>query len=372
MVSELKGNNGKIVGSEDYFKKINQKVLVGELMKDKKKWDYYKVLGGSATKLNAILKGANGKNMKASLELVAKEIKNDLNSAREGIDYILSKNQTNIKEALDQLTKCGVTNLSVLKTKIEKLSVIEDFHGKAIVLPYRDPEKYPVSANLIYGKSVPELHIVANVKFWGWDFRENKKAIIMDRYELEYKARAAIEGFKKWEGDYKVFGGYPIKVFVEVNDVESEGRVFNVFMVNNVDAALTWGGDRLLGWKCENGIIADKFMVVGRHDVDVYKHEFGHALGLGDAYESHYIKGLYDMDGVDASLYPDLDSYPKNSDGSPDMVMNNNGPVRDNDIEMILLAFSTGKRQNYQEESADNWKWITGTGEISEALGRGN
>lgn len=104
MVSELKGNNGKIVGSEDYFKKINEKVFIGTLMKNKMKWDYYKVLGGSPTKLNAILKGANGKNMKASLELIAKEIKNDLNSAREGIDYILSKNQKNIKEALDQLT----------------------------------------------------------------------------------------------------------------------------------------------------------------------------------------------------------------------------------------------------------------------------
>lgn len=371
MVSELKGNNGKTVGSEDYFKKINEKVLVGERMKDKKKWDYYKVLGGSSAAVNAVLKGANGKSMKASLELIAKEIKSDLSSARQGKDYVLSKNQKNIEEAFNQLTKCGVTNLSSLKTTMKKLGVIEDFHGNAIVLPYRDPEKNSISANLKYDTTVPELHIVVNVTFLGWGGK-NEKRTSMDRHELEYKTKVVIAGFKKWEGDYKVFGGYPIKVFVEVNEVDTGDGALTVHLVNNLDEALTWGGDRLLGWKCKNGIIADKFMVIGRHDVDVYKHEFGHALGLGDAYEGHYIKGLYDMDGVDTSLYPDLDSYPKNSDGSPDMVMNNDEPVRDNDIEMVLLAFSTGKRQNYQKESDDNLKWISGTGEISEALGRGN
>lgn len=114
-------------------------------------------------------------------------------------------------------------------------------------------------------------------------------------------------------------------------------------------------------------------MNVGWDDVDVYKHEFGHSLGLGDAYRQVWIKKWYELNGVNADLYEDLQLYPKNADGSIDMVMNNNGPVRNNDIEMVLLAFSTGKRQNYQNETKEGWRRIlTGSGEISEALGRGN
>ena len=50
-----------------------------------------------------------------------------------------------------------------------------------------------------------------------------------------------------------------------------------------------------------------------------------------------------------------------------------NGPVRNNDIEMVLLAFYEGVRQNYQFESKEGLaRDFMGNNKISEALGTGN
>ncbi len=55
------------------------------------------------------------------------------------------------------------------------------------------------------------------------------------------------------------------------------------------------------------------------------------------------------------------------------MVINDNGPVTNNDIEMVILAFETGKRQNYQiEGTIDIIQKVFGNSNISEALGKGN
>ncbi len=80
------------------------------------------------------------------------------------------------------------------------------------------------------------------------------------------------------------------------------------------------------------------------------------------------------MDGVNPDDYPkDLGSYPRNEKGEVHMVMNDNGPVTNNDIEMVILAFQTGERQNYQLEGKNPLiQWILGTTEISTAIGRGN
>lgn len=373
MVSELKGNNGKIMRSEDYFKKINQKVLVGELMKNKMKWDYYKVLGGTPTKLDANLKGANRSAIKSSLNFIAKTIKNDLSSARQGQQYVLSKNRKNIKEALDQLTKCKIVGLSALNTMLMKLAILEDFHGKPIIIDPKYSSGNPVNVKLEYKGDITYLHIEANVFYMGWDF--SNIFLSMEMGEFNSRKEKVKEGIEKWAGEYQVFGNQKIRVYVNVVEKDTAITVgtgtigaIKINLIKNIDFANSLGGDRLLGWKPKSM----KMMNIGWDDVDIYKHEFGHSLGLGDAYSHLWFKKIYELHGVNPSLYEDLDKYPKNADGSIDMVMNNNGPVRDNDIEMVLLAFSTGKRQNYQKESDDIWKYLTGTGEISEALGRGN
>ena len=91
----------------------------------------------------------------------------------------------------------------------------------------------------------------------------------------------------------------------------------------------------------------------------VAKHEFGHALGLGDLYASK----SDNLTGVNKGQFAELDSYYV-SDKVYNLVMcDHHGPVSNNDIEMIILAFRENKMQNYQQQL---------TKKISEALGKGN
>lgn len=68
----------------------------------------------------------------------------------------------------------------------------------------------------------------------------------------------------------------------------------------------------------------------------ITKNEFRHALGLGDLYKDLSM----DLCGVDGATYSDIEPYYL-GDHYFDMVMCNNGPVRNNDIKMVLLAFQT-------------------------------
>lgn len=93
---------------------------------------------------------------------------------------------------------------------------------------------------------------------------------------------------------------------------------------------------------------------------DVAKHEFGHALGLGDLYFSP----VDSLGGVEKGEYFELDSFYV-SDKIYNLVMcDHHGPVSNNDIEMILLAFRDNEMQLYKKSKFK--------GKISEALGRGN
>jgi hypothetical protein len=92
----------------------------------------------------------------------------------------------------------------------------------------------------------------------------------------------------------------------------------------------------------------------------VAKHEFGHVLGLGDLYCSPG-DGL---EGVPEGAYEETDK-----DHVFDRVYNlvmcdHHGPISNNDIEMVVLAFSENCMQNYQKSNLGQ--------KISEALGKGN
>ena len=92
----------------------------------------------------------------------------------------------------------------------------------------------------------------------------------------------------------------------------------------------------------------------------IAKHEFGHCLGLGDLYASEDDC----MRGVEKGTYSELDSYAI-SDKFYNLVMcDHNGPISNNDIEMVILAFRENRQQLYQPGKLK--------GKISSALGRGN
>lgn len=75
-------------------------------------------------------------------------------------------------------------------------------------------------------------------------------------------------------------------------------------------------------------------------------------------YQPHDIQGPFPLTGVPAGVYPDYDSaHSMMNDSSWNNISNN-------DMEMVVLAFKTGQRQNYQVQ----FPWE----KLSEAMGRGN
>jgi hypothetical protein len=92
----------------------------------------------------------------------------------------------------------------------------------------------------------------------------------------------------------------------------------------------------------------------------VAKHEFGHTLGLGDLYAS----AKDSLEGVEKGSFIELDGYAI-QDRFYNLVMcDHHGPISNNDIEMVVLAFSKNKEQLYQPGELKR--------KISSALGKGN
>ena len=201
---------------------------------------------------------------------------------------------------------------------------------------------------------------------------------------------AIIRGIKDWEGEYEVFGGQKVKVKIHLTiDENNFDSVYIIPVTNDMETLLTLMAEKIgtkNGRENVKTIVEDKrsgattglktwsaytrkYIYVqsldGRFDdyeeiQAVAKHEFGHVLGLGDLYKS-FSDGL---PGVKKGSYSELDCY-YISDQFYNLVMcDHHGLISNNDIEMVILAFSQNKVQNYQPD-----KYKT---KISEALGRGN
>ncbi len=162
-------------------------------------------------------------------------------------------------------------------------------------------------------------------------------------------------GITAWSGDYIVFGKI---VFVNVVVVESDDpNAFPVIVMEGFGTAkytpetvtedwvpgtgratfYTCGDPNApsLGTDAAKGAPTDAFIYV-------VSHEFGHAFGLGDAYEP-----VYDNDGdrVETVPYSDANGLPIKSIMSGAV-----GAVTDRDVEMFVAAYSTGDWQSFQSE----------------------
>jgi len=264
-------------------------------------------------------------------------------------------------------------------TTVCKSGPLLDFDGKPIKFA-RTGMLTPIDAVLEYRDGKNILTLSANVMFL---YTEEEIA------DPEMFERAIIKGFLSWQGEYTVFNGQ--KVFVEIN-LTAEPRVFDNVIVMPItsDVENTMKSvSNVIGTKQNKAVVKDmlrskrSFAVNGlkwsaksrkliciqsetkgfedyEEIMHVAKHEFGHALGLGDLYES----SSDSLAGVAPGTYFELDSYAI-SDKFYNLVMcDHHGPISNNDIEMVILAFRDNKMQLFQPMKLK--------GKISNALGKGN
>lgn len=252
--------------------------------------------------------------------------------------------------------------------------MLRDFQGNVIRIDKRGAE-YPVDALLteVDGKDV--LILSARVFFVPFQIPIGVK--------IKPWKENIIKGFSQWSGKYQVFGGQDLEVRVEIKEVDSYD-----------DAVLLWTADRTIE-KTVLDVISREvdlwldsgktFTDVGAKDeldwkphlpksihfarwtlnqpnlvTKIAKHEFGHVLGVGSVYRD-IRKGLKGIHVTEQT--PDLKAHYLGYHRF-NCVMESGGPVSNNDIEMVILAFFTEEYQQYQ--------LVRGRGKVSEAVGKGN
>ena len=253
-----------------------------------------------------------------------------------------------------------------------------DFDGNPISI-VRKGLLTPIDVVLEYKDGKNVLTISTNIMFTYSD--EIKEP---DKFE-----DSIIKGLQLWQGDYEVFGGQKVTVVVKIT---TEPQLFDNVIVMPITSEIEdtiKSVSQVLGTSQSKSRVKEmllnkrSFAMSGlrwsvksrkiiciqsdRKEFDDYeemmhvaKHEFGHALGLGDLYQS-----IPDtLVGVEKGTYAELDSYAV-TDKFYNLVMcDHHGPVSNNDIEMVILAFKENRMQLFQPMKLK--------GKISTALGRGN
>lgn len=266
-----------------------------------------------------------------------------------------------------------------IQASATKTGPLVDFDAKPIKVK-RTGILTPIDAVLEYAAGVNTLTLSANIEFWCDDYLDDPEGF----------ENAVIDGIMLWQGEYTVFGNQTLQVIVNLTN---EDRVWdNVIVLPMTDeiseAALKFSN--AIGTQKNkervNSIITSKrsFAVPGfrkwstrsrkliyvlsengkfddfEEIKHVAKHEFGHALGLGDLYESR----SDNLSGVSKGTYSELDGFYLTNKFYNLVMCDHHGPISNNDIEMVVLAFRENKAQLYQP---GNFKGV-----ISKALGRGN
>ncbi|MBE6763481.1 MAG: hypothetical protein E7553_03875 [Ruminococcaceae bacterium] len=253
-----------------------------------------------------------------------------------------------------------------------------DFEGKPVKVN-RKGILTPIDAVLEYKDGRNVLTLSANVMFLCCE----------DIPHPEQFESAVLNGLRAWQGTYEVFGGQKVTVKVELTmNNNLYDNLIVIPMTSDIRLSVR-SVNNAIGTKKQKELVSDmlthrrsfamsglkwtvhsrKIIVVqsanGRFDdydeiQHVAKHEFGHALGLGDLYAS----SVDSLKGVKKGTYAELDSYAIRDTLYNLVMCDHHGPISNNDIEMVILAFRENKMQLYQPGRIK--------GKLSTALGKGN
>lgn len=253
-----------------------------------------------------------------------------------------------------------------------------DFNGKPIYVSCKGLDT-PVDAILTYEDGRSVLTLSANILFLG-----DERLRDPQRFR-----ETVLEGFKMWEGDYEVFGGQPLTVRMNLthkprvkDSVIVAAKTKEVIDLMVLMGQIHEGGTMLSSLRramasgrsfafsgTKWATTSRKFICLqdDEHQLQDYeeirhlaKHEFGHVLGLGDLYACE----VDNLEGVAPGVYDELDGY-RITERIYNLVMcDHHGPISNNDVEMIVLAFRDDRMQLYQPGDI--------RGAVSDALGKGN
>ena len=260
----------------------------------------------------------------------------------------------------------------------EPNGALVDFDGKPIKIN-RQGLFTPIDAVLENEGGLNVLNLSINVMFvYGEEINDPEK------FE-----QAVYDGILAWQGDYEVFGGQKLKVQIHLTNDDNIFDNLLIMPITGEIGATIQSVSNAIGTKKSKLQVSDVMMnkrsfatsglkwtvnsrkIIclqssdGRFDdyeeiMHVTKHEFGHALGLGDLYAS----AVDSLSGVEKGTYAELDSYVINDKFYNLVMCDHHGPISNNDIEMVVLAFRENKMQLFQPSRLK--------GKISSALGKGN